>query len=170
MVKEESQNLARIAFKALTLRPVLQEDEDFLFEVYVSTRTDELIQTGWDDAQKQSFLKLQFAAQRQYYEDRFPEGKHQIILVNNLPAGRIYVASSDKEIRILDLALLPQYRNAGIGTSILQNILTEAKTSGKPVRIYVESFNRSLRLFERLGFRKANEAGLHFLMEWVSGE
>jgi ribosomal protein S18 acetylase RimI-like enzyme len=168
MTKKESQNLARRAPKAFALRPVLQEDEDFLSEVYASTRTDELIQTGWDEALQRAFLTQQFTSQQQYYKDRFPEGEHQIILVNNLRAGRIYVAGSDKEIRILDLTLLPQYRNAGIGTSILQDILTEAKTSRKPVRIYVESFNRSLGLFERLGFRKASEAGMHFLMEWVS--
>jgi GNAT superfamily N-acetyltransferase len=169
MMKEESQNLARTAFKALDLRPVLEEDEDFLFEVYASTRTDELIHTGWDNAQKLSFLKLQFAAQQQYYRDRFPGGEHQIILVDNLPAGRIYLARSDEEIRILDVTLLTQYRNAGIGTSILQDVLAEAKSLSRPVRIYVESFSRSLGLFQRLGFRKAEEAGMHFLMEWIPG-
>lgn len=170
MIKEGSRNHARVASKALTFRAALEEDEDFLFEVYASTRADELIHTGWDEAQKHAFLSLQFAAQQQHYKGRFPEGEHRIILVDDLRAGRIYVASSDKEIRILDLTLLPQYRNAGIGTSILQNILTEAKTLSRPVRIYVESFNRSLRLFERLGFHKAEEAGMHLLMEWVPSE
>jgi GNAT superfamily N-acetyltransferase len=169
MMKEESQNLARIPFKPLALRPVLQEDEDFLFEVYASTRMDELTHTGWDDAQKLSFLKLQFAAQQQYYRDRFSGGEHHIILVDDLPAGRIYVSKSDEEIRILDITVLPRYRNAGTGTSILQGVLAEAKSLNRPVRIYVESFNRSLGLFQRLGFRKAEEAGMHFLMEWIPG-
>jgi ribosomal protein S18 acetylase RimI-like enzyme len=166
-MKSMSQVHANNVNPLITLRLVEPQDEPFLLEVYASTRMDELAATGWDEAQKQAFIALQFAAQQQHYKGSFPEGEHRIILVGNLRAGRIYVASSDREIRILDLTILPQYRDSGIGTSILQDILTEAKALNRPVRIYVESFNRSLRLFQRLGFRKADEAGLHFLMEWV---
>jgi GNAT superfamily N-acetyltransferase len=154
----------------ITLRLVEPQDEPFLLEVYSSTRLDELSATGWDEPQKQVFLNLQFTAQQQYYKDKFPGGAHRIILVDDLRAGRIYVASDDREIRILDVTLLPQYRGAGIGTSILQDVLAEAKISSRPVRIYVENFNRSLRLFQRLGFRKADETGMHYLMEWTPGE
>jgi hypothetical protein len=40
-------------------------------------------------------------------------------------------------------------------------------TSSRPLRIYVESFNPSLRLFERLGFTAMEQEGIHLLMEWV---
>jgi len=162
MTKEESQNVPA----TVTLRPVGQEDQDFLFEVYASTRRDELIRTGWDEAQQQAFLNLQFAAQQQYYKDRFPEGEHRVIVKGGRSIGRIYTARSNQEIRILDIALLPKHRNAGIGTSLLKEILADAEKSRLAVRIYVESFNRSLRLFERLGFSSVETTGLYHLMEW----
>ena len=165
-MKEESHNRAQSGGIALTLRTVRQEDEKFLFGVYASTRTEELSQTGWDDVQKEAFLLMQFAAQQQHYRSRFPEGVHQIIVKDGRSIGRIYTAKNDEEIRILDIALLPEHRNAGIGTILLKEILAEAEESRLAVRIYVESFNRSLRLFERLGFSSIETSGLNQLMEW----
>lgn len=165
-MKEETQDFAQSAATTLTLRSVQPEDENFLFEVYAGTRTEELSQTGWDEAQKQAFLLMQFAAQQQHYRSRFPEGDHRLIVKDGCCIGRIYTAATEQEIRILDIALLPQHRNIGIGTILLKDILTEAGNSRRMVRIYVESYNRSLRLFERLGFSSVETSGLHHLMEW----
>jgi ribosomal protein S18 acetylase RimI-like enzyme len=134
--------------------------------VYGSTRLDELALTAWDESQRDAFVKAQFSAQLQHYLANFPEAQHHIILSDDQPVGRLYIAKSDREIRILDITVLPEHRNEGIGTTILLEILNESEKTGIPVHIYVESFNRSLRLFERLGFRRADISGIHFLMEW----
>jgi ribosomal protein S18 acetylase RimI-like enzyme len=165
-MKEESQNRAQTAVPALNLRPVRQDDENFLFEVYASTRAEEMSLTGWDKAQQRAFLLLQFAAQQQHYQSRFAEGDHRIIVKDGQPVGRIYIARTDREIRILDIALLPHYRNSGIGTILLKDIMADAESSRRMIRIYVESFNRSLKLFQRLGFSSVETSGLHQLMEW----
>jgi hypothetical protein len=44
--------------------------------------------------------------------------------------------------------------------------MEEARQGGKAVSINVENFNPSLRLFERLGFQRAEENGFHLLMRW----
>ncbi|HVG22433.1 MAG TPA: GNAT family N-acetyltransferase [Blastocatellia bacterium] len=165
-MKEEFQNRAHSAATPLSLRPVRREDEEFLLEVYASARAEELSQTGWDEAQKRAFLRMQFAAQQQHYQSRFPNGDHRLIIRDGRPAGRIYTAGTDQEIRILDLTLLAQHRNAGVGTALLKDILADAEDSRRTVRIYVESFNPSLRLFERLGFSCVETSGLNRLMEW----
>ena len=67
----------------------------------------------------------------------------------------------------MDITLLPEYRGSGAGSQLLAQLMTEADNAGKPLRIYVESFNRSLGLFERLGFSRAAEHGIHLLMEWM---
>src|SRR5262249_56638924 len=151
---------------SVTLRPVGPDDEAFLLDVYANSRLDELAPLGWDAAQQQAFLTMQFAAQQYHYQSQFPEGEHYIILSQDRPLGRLYVARRDQEIRILDLTLLPEHRNAGIGTALLTDLLAEAVHMGKPMRIYVEHFNRSLRLFERLGFAKIDDSGMHALLEW----
>ena len=148
------------------LRPVTRDDEPFLIGVYGSTRAEELALTEWDEAQRAAFVRAQFSAQSQHYKAHFPEGEHHIILSGDHPVGRLYIAKSEKELRILDITLLPEHRNAGTGSAILMEIISESKESGVPVHIYVESFNPSLRLFERLGFRQTDISGIHLLMEW----
>lgn len=151
--------------ESLTLRSVCAGDEPFLFRLYASTRMDELAQAPWDDSQREAFLRIQFAAQQQHYQSHFPEADHQLILVGDRPAGRVYVARRTDEIRILDIALLPEHRNGGIGEFFIKKIVSEGSQAGKPVRIYVESFSPSLRLFERLGFSRVEDIGTHLLME-----
>lgn len=150
----------------ITLRPVCKGDEPFLLRLYASTRQDELALTGWSEAQKEAFIEMQFNAQQHYYGSENPAGDHRIILLNDRSIGRVYVSSKEEEVRILDITLLPEHRNRGTGTAIIRAILEAAAKEGKPVTIYVETFNPSLRLFERLGFSREKEEGIHYLLKW----
>ena len=150
----------------LMLRPIRPEDQPFLYEVYASTRLEELAPLGWNADQQAAFLTQQFNAQHQYYQANYPGADFQIILVNDQPAGRIYVDRRIDEIRLIDIALLPEYRNGGIGSRLLKDLLAEAARAGKPVRIHVEKFNPALRLYERLGFSISDDRGVYWFMEW----
>ena len=154
---------------AYTLRPVQEEDETLLLEIYSSTRADELALVPWDAAQKQAFLQMQFSAQQKHYRAYFPHATHEIIEAEGQPVGRLYVDRRETEIRILDITLLPQRRGHGIGTQILLDLMKEADRGNQSCSIYVESFNRSLGLFQRLGFVKTEESGASWLMEWRAG-
>jgi ribosomal protein S18 acetylase RimI-like enzyme len=158
------------ASMGVTLRPVEPEDESFLVAVYASTRAQELAMVPWDEAQKQAFLRMQFAAQQASYANQFPLAQHQLILSHGEPVGRLYVAREKEMIRILDITLLPQYRSAGIGTPLIKDLINEAMETSRPLQIYVESFNPSLRLFERLGFTKIEEESFNLLLEWRAVE
>ena len=153
--------------RPITLRPVHTDDEPFLYQVYASTRADELAQLDWDDAQKDEFIRMQFRAQRDYYQAQFPAADFQVIVAGDQPVGRLYVDRRHDEIRIVDIALLPAHRNSRIGSRLLGDLLAEAARVGKPVRIHVERFNPALRLYERLGFTRSGDNGVYFLMEWI---
>lgn len=150
---------------SITYRAIEADDDDFLLRVYASTRAEELARVPWDDAQREAFLKMQFAAQHHHYRERYPDAAYEIILLNQQPIGRLYLARLAQEFRIIDITILPEHRGGGIGTSIIKRLLDEATQADKAVRIYIESFNPSLRLFEHLGFTKVDEHGVHFLME-----
>lgn len=154
---------------SITFRPVSPDDEGFLLALYAATRADELALTGWDESQRQAFVEMQFAAQQQYYRSQFPEAEHSIILIDERPAGRLYIARSDREIRILDIVVADEHRRAGIGSSILKGLMREAENRETNVRIYVERFNPSLSLFTQLGFTSVESTPSHFLMEWRPG-
>jgi ribosomal protein S18 acetylase RimI-like enzyme len=150
----------------ITLRPVGPDDHEFLVEAYASTRADELDLAPWTNEQRQAFVRSQFAAQQAHYAQKYPEARHDIIVCNGGPVGRLYVARLDQEIRIIDITVLPAQRNVGIGTYLIEQLLDEANRTGKVTRIYVEDFNPSLRLFRRLGFSPREQNGIHLLMEW----
>ena len=151
----------------VSYKPINDLDRDFLYLVYASTRADELKITDWDEGQKGAFLDMQFSAQHQYYQEHYKDADFLIILKDNQEAGRLYIARWPEEIRIVDLALLPEFRNSGIGSKILGDIINEAKALEKPVSIHVERFNPALNLYRRLGFSKVGEHGVYDLMKWV---
>ena len=150
----------------ITLREETPEDESFLLEVYASTRAQEMALVPWSDEQREAFVRSQFNAQHSYYQAQFPDASYQVIMVNGERAGRVYVLREPKAIRILDITLLPRHRNAGIGSSLMHELLAEGAREGKAVNIWVENFNPSLKLFERLGFVRIQEEGFNYLMEY----
>ncbi len=154
---------------AYTLRPVREEDEALLVEIYSSTRADEMALVPWDAAVKDAFLRSQCSAQLAHYRSHFPEATHDMILMDGEPVGRLYVDRRNAEIRILDVTLLEQARGHGVGTRIIQELMKEADDRDVSLSIYVESFNRSLGLFQRLGFVKTEENGASWLMVWRPG-
>jgi len=152
--------------QVITFRPVGPDDEPFLLEVYGSTRDEELALTGWDEQQRGVFLKMQLDAQHVHYRGQYPAAEYLVILMNGDAVGRVYLAQTADEIRILDITVLPEKRGAGIGTAIVEALKPVAEATDKQLGIYVESFNRSLVLFERLGFVRSGENGYSYLMRW----
>ena len=151
---------------SITLRPIQPEDMTFLYEVYASTRQEELAMVEWGEAQKTAFLQMQFAAQHQYYQENYSNAVFLVILLDNQPVGRLYVARWADEIRLIDVTLVPAYRGAGIGSGLLRALMAEAAQAGKPLCIHVEKQNPALRLYERLGFRSIVDRGVHWFLEW----
>ena len=150
----------------LASRPIRADDEPFLRQVYASTRLEELAPLGWSVEQQAAFLGQQFDAQHRPYQAHYPEAAFEVILLDSLPIGRLYVARWPEQILVIDIALLPEYRNAGIGSRLLRDLLDEAATAGKLVRIHVEKFNPALRLYQRLGFSIIEDHGVYWFMEW----
>jgi ribosomal protein S18 acetylase RimI-like enzyme len=134
--------------------------------VYASTRSEELAQTDWSEAQKHAFLCQQFAAQTQHYREHFAGARFDVIECEGVPAGRLTVLRAPSEIRVVDLALLPAYRGRGLGGRLLRALLAEATAAGLPVRIHVERANPALRLYARLGFAPIAEVGPYLKLEW----
>lgn len=151
--------------KKITLRPVVAEDDALLLSVYASTRVDELARVPWSQEQKEAFVRMQFDAQKRHYATEYPQAEHHIISADGLPVGRIYLDRGVDAFQILDITVLPQHRDRGIGSFILRQLMQEAAAAGKAVTIYVENFNPSLRLFTRLGFQPVEEKGFHLLLK-----
>jgi ribosomal protein S18 acetylase RimI-like enzyme len=150
----------------LRLRPACDRDLAFLESVYAGTRAEELAQTDWTDAQKAAFVSFQFRAQHQHYRTHYADAQFQVIERAGIPVGRLYLHWRATELRIVDIALLPEFRGHGVGGAVLGALLACAGTHGLTVSIHVERMNPAMRLYRRLGFGKAGEHGIYDLMEW----
>jgi GNAT superfamily N-acetyltransferase len=152
---------------ALTLRPVAADDEEFLLSVYAGTRADELGQVEWEAGQQHAFVKWQFDLQRREYDARFPDAEYYLILIDDDPAGRIWIGRDSEQIRLLDIALINQFQNRGVGTVLLRRLIDESKRAGKPLRHMVFVLNNDAhRFYERLGFRIIEDLGAYKHMEF----
>jgi ribosomal protein S18 acetylase RimI-like enzyme len=152
-----------------TLRPAGAGDEDFLYRLYASTRMDEMALVDWSAEQKEAFLRMQFQAQTTHYRAYYPHAEYQIIQHENIPIGRLIVDRSNGSMLIIDIALLPEYRNAGIGTTIIQQLMVEAAVIHQPIVLRVEFFNPAIKLYSRLGFVKTREINIYYEMIWQPG-
>lgn len=149
----------------VTLRPAAETDREFLFEVYASTRTQELAQVPWSDEQKRAFLWQQFEAQDHEYRRAYPDAIYSVIELSTIPVGRLYLRHGASDTRIIDLALLPDYRCWGIGSRLLGDLAREADRMKRSLSIHVEVFNTGARrLYERFGFALAEDKGVYLLL------
>ena len=161
----------RVKTNGITLRPAEPDDEGFLLRVYAGTREPERCAGQWRDEEWGAFVRMQYEAQRRHYQAHFPDAEHRIILSNGEPVGRIWVLRAEDEIRLLDIAILPECQRRGIGTHLIRSLQTDARAACVPLRHSVELDNcRARRLYERLGFSAIETHGLHTLMEWDSSE
>lgn len=147
------------------LRPVTAADEPFLLRVYATTRADELARVPWSDADKAAFVAHQFAAQSAHYAQHYTGMSRHVVRVDGADAGRLLVARWEREIRIVDITLLPEFRGAGAGTELLRGLMDEASAAGKALSIHVERENPAMSLYVRLGFRPVGDEGVYLRME-----
>ena len=167
-VKEESfSDLA----SAISLRPVLPEDAELLYEIYASTRRDELAQVPWSEEQLKIFLRMQLSARDQSYRMHYTEIDDRIILFEGQPVGRLILIRTEEEIRLADVALLPEHRSKGVGAVLIKDLMTEADRTKRPIRLQVEKPNGAARrLYDRMGFATTGENITHFQMEYQPGK
>ena len=148
----------------ISFRRCTDADLNFLFRVFASTRQDITFSTI-PEQQKQMLMQQQFQAQTLHYAKEFGSADFLIVMQGKAQIGRLTVNRSDDEIRVVDIAILPEWRGKGIGTKIISDLLNEGHVSDKPVRLHAEKAQRVVDFYKRLGFVVVNELEMHFFME-----
>ncbi len=149
----------------ITFRPIAHSDIPFLYTVYRSTRIEELSQAHFSKEELEDFLKMQFSLQHQQYMDHYPNATFEVIINDSTPIGRLYMNESEDDMRIMDIALLPEFRNRGIGSTIMHHIIQTSEKLKKSVSLHVEYNNPALRLYEKLGFKIYTKGSVYILMK-----
>lgn len=158
----------RSFFEQISMRPVVMpDDETFLKELYITTRDDDMAMWGLPEEQARSLAEMQYRAQKMQYEAEYPDARHEIILFNETPAGRLMSTRNEAEVFGIDISVLPEYRSMGIGTVVLKGLMREAEEAGKPFNLSVVKNNhKAIKLYKRLGIDFTGETVSHYLLEW----
>lgn len=139
----------------------------FLAQVYLSTRWDELTVTAWPDEQRRAFLLQQFGFQSRDWERNYPRMERLIVRIDGEDAGRLYIdrRAAERDLRVVDIALLPTHRGRGVASRIFARLFAEADSLGWKTSIHVEQHNRAKNLYARLGFGPVRTHGIYLLLE-----
>jgi GNAT superfamily N-acetyltransferase len=150
----------------LNIRPARQQDKGFLERLYNSTREDLRLLDAQPDF-IEALIDMQFQAQQDDYGERFPNAMHFIIEKHTEAIGRATLNFSEREIRIVDIAFLPEARGNGFGQAIIQSFQICAEQSAVPLALTVSNINQmAIQVYLKLGFQIDSQDQLHTGMCW----
>jgi ribosomal protein S18 acetylase RimI-like enzyme len=175
--------------RGLGLRAETEDDLDFLIALYTSTRWEELAPAPWPDAAKHAFLAEQARLQHAHYLQHYA-GAEMLLITAPLAAvsidssgenglwldpaapdraliGRIYLRAGASEIRLMEIALLPAERGAGIGQCLVAALQHLAQARSLDLTLHVEPNNPAQRLYQRLGFSLIEQRGIYDFLGWT---
>lgn len=145
----------------ISIRPLALDDEAFLWEmlyqaIYVPegepalprdvVRIPEIriYAEGWGKPDDTGYVAV---------VDRKPVGAAWLRLLTGEQRGFGYVDDITPE---LSIALLPGYRNRGIGSLLLKHLFEQVKTRYSAICLSVSEGNPAIHLYHRLGFEVVN--------------
>ena len=144
--------------QGLHIRAETADDMDFLRTLYLSVR--------WPELAPQTGLTISNAQPHHQYQANYTGIECLIVMVEQHPAGRIYLHQSATELRIVDISLIPEFRARGIGAALLRSTCQRAVSEAIPVTLNVEQTNPAWHLYSRLGFKKIGTADPYWKMQW----
>lgn len=147
------------------VRPELDDDRDFCAALFALTRADELAAIPWPADAKAAFCRSQFEAQHAHYRRHYAAADLMVVVHDHARIGRVYVHATPEETRLMEISLLPEWRNRGIGGCLSAAVVAHAHGRGVMAGLHVEPFNPARRLYERQGFRQVEERGIYLYMQ-----
>jgi ribosomal protein S18 acetylase RimI-like enzyme len=141
----------------MQIRPSTEEDFTFLRDLHHRAYRDLIVRQfgAWNDE-----------AQDAFFEQSLREAPFAIIEHDGTRIGAIAVREDTEALHIIELQILPEWQNRGIGTALVREQLEAAESRRKPVRLRVLRQNRARELYERLGFAITGQTQTHYFMAW----
>lgn len=159
--------VAAIAALELSFRDAEKADDPFLLHLYGTTHGQELRLLSLPALHLAAMTGMQFEAQRQAYRSQYPNSQRLLVLREGNPIGYLCFDMGPEELRILDIALLPEYQGRGCGTAIFTTLIDRARRLQIPLRLSVQRSNaEALRLYRRVGFVQRSQGPLSIEMEF----
>ncbi len=143
------------------LVPAKENDYEILKSIHHVTLKSHVSKIwGWDEE-----------FQNDYFKENFDPINIQLIYHNENIAGYLHSWQTPSKIALVNILILPEYQNFGIGSEIIKNLQKEVQEDSKSLELGVFKINTSAKkLYERLGFKTFEKTDTHFLMRYNYGE
>lgn len=147
-------------------------DEAFLFELFVTSRERELLPLPPEFRDR--FTRHQYEIFSAGLRDNYPGADH-FVLEAPLPiaddrgvasVGRLVFIEDECRLLLIDLAILPAYRNRGMGGAVLEMVIDRCRESKKAIIASVTPYNPARRLYARHGFVERHTETGYIGIEW----
>ena len=143
-------------------RPVVDDDRELLFELFCSALAPDNALLMLPPAERETLLRMQFDARERQYRATYTLADFDLLLLDDMPVGNLYVDRGDNEYVLIDITLLPEFRRRGIGAAVVGSLLDDAGTLFLPVRAHVQKHNPAWGLWQRLGFELIGDEGVYY--------
>ena len=110
-------------------------------------------------------LHLDKTAQEVSFQQQWVLAQVQIITVDGSDAGWLQTTTQDDGVFIAQLFVDAPLQRRGIGTAVMNRLITNAARLNHPVSLAVVKINPAVRLYERLGFHITHEDDRKFYMK-----
>jgi len=148
-------------------RPERAADDGFRFELFCGSRPPGEDLSALDAPLQEQLMRQQFCGQDASYRANYPDARFEIVESRGAPIGRIVTARTPDAVLIVDIALIAAWRGQGIGASLVNGVLNEARAAGLPVRLSVFANNAAaLRFYLRLGFNPIESSAIGMRLDW----
>ena len=146
----------------VTTRAATEQDDAFLFGLFKEVRSVEFAQAPLAPAQLDLLMSIQYAGQKASYGAQYPGG-NEIVLLDGKAIGRMWLYRGPAEHHLVDISLMAEYRNRGIGAALLREAIAAARAAGVRLCCSVPATNHgSLRFHQRLGFQIAGRDEVYY--------
>lgn len=152
----------------INFRPITEKDESILYDIFLSSRPDlyQLVLTN--DSFSTNLIKQQFELS-QSYMNKDELSSRYLISYEDEVAGKVFLRHGDTVDEIASIALLPKYRNMGIGSYVIEKIINNATENKKKIKLQVAWYNDDAkRLYKRLGFKEIRNHGVYVDMSYMA--
>lgn len=117
------------------------------------------------DQQRLQLLSSQFDLQDLHYRTHFPMTDRRIVTVQGQPVGRLYIMRGDPMWTLVDLSILPEVMGQGIGSQLIDLMLSEADAARRPISLHCAMNNPVFELYKAKGFVEVRQESADWVME-----
>ena len=140
----------------VTIRAATEDDVAFLTDVVVEATYD---QGRFPDDFDEVDFRTGFAEwTAEQVRGELDGSSTSVVEVDGVRAGRLRVVRRRDLVEIAGLQLLPEHQSHGVGRTVVERLVAQARADGLPVELGVEKDNpRAREFWERCGFTYVGE-------------